>query len=260
MRINTIIGADNFRSNAFRSNYNGLQLMVRKTYSKGLTFNASYAFSKTLDTLSDAFNPRSIRVTDTMNVNYDYGPSDYDMRHRFISSISYDLPIFKENRIAGGWTVNTIISLQTGVPFTVYDGASANDKNKDGRYLDRVVPVSGSPMETVISGSPADGYFNTASWKRYTCPTTENGGLWCNVPLGRNAMYSPGYKNVDFSFSKKFKVTERVGFKLQGGFFNLFNHSNFGVPTGNRNSPTTFGKSTSTYDPRIIQLALRLDF
>jgi hypothetical protein len=263
VRPNPNVAMDNYRSNAFRSNYNGLQLMLRKTYSQGLTFNASYAFSKTLDTLSDAFNPRGgsgFRVADTMNVNYDYGPSDYDMRHRFISAISYDLPIFKENRIAGGWTVNTIISLQSGVPFTVYDGSSANDKNKDGYNIDRVVPVSGSPMESVTGSSPADGYFNKASWARYTCPTTENGGLWCNVPIGRNSMYSPGYQNVDFSFSKKFKVTERLAVKLQGGFFNLFNHANFGVPGGNRNSSSTFGKSTSTYSPRIVQLALRLDF
>ncbi|MGD0922938.1 MAG: hypothetical protein ABSA70_14425, partial [Terriglobia bacterium] len=61
------------------------------------------------------------------------------------------------------------------------------------------------------------------------------------------------------SFSKKFGITERVALKLQGGAFNLLNHANFGLPTGNRNSGT-YGMSTGTYAPRIIQLALRLDF
>jgi len=259
-RINPNIGADNFRTNAFRSNYNSLQLLVRKTYSKGLAFNVSYTYAKTLDTLSDLFNPRSVFVTDSMNVNYDYGPSDYDMRHRFLTVVSYDLPIFKGNRFAGGWTVGTIISLQSGVPFTVYDSASANDRNKDGRYSDRIVPVEGvAPMSTLTEKSPADGYFDTAQWARYTCPATVNDGLWCNVPIGRNSMYAPSYQNVDFRFSKKFGITEKVALRLQGSAFNLLNRANFGLPTGNRNS-STFGMSTSTYDPRIIQLALRLDF
>jgi hypothetical protein len=258
-RINPNIGADNFRTNRFLSNYHGLQASVRKTYSHGLSFNASYTYAKALDNLSDLFNYRSVAVTDTMNVLYDYGPSDYDMRHRFLTVVSYDLPFFKDNRFAGGWTINTILTLQGGVPFTVYDSSSANDKNKDGRYSDRIVPTSGAPMSTVLSGSPADGYFDTSKWARYTCPATVNDGLWCNVPIGRNSMYGPSYQNIDFSFSKKFGITEKVALKLQGGAFNLLNRPNFRLPTGNRNS-SNFGKSTSTYDPRIIQLALRLDF
>jgi len=258
--ISTVIGADNFRTNAFRSNYNALQLSVRKTYTKGLAFNASYTYAKTLDTLSDVFNLRAPRVTDTMNVNYDYGPSDYDMRHRFITAVSYDLPIFKGNRIAGGWTVNTIISLQSGVPFTVYNSSSSYDRNKNGYNNDRIVTVGGvAPMSTLTGKSPADGYFDTTAWANYVCPASVNGGLWCNVPLGRNSMYGPSYQNVDFSFSKKFGITERIALRLQGGFFNLFNHPNFRPPSGNKNS-SLFGKSTSTFDPRIVQLALRLDF
>jgi hypothetical protein len=259
-RINPNIGADNFRTNAFRSNYHSLQLLVRKTYSKGLAFNVSYTYSKTLDTLSDLFNFRTGNVTDTMNVNYDYGPSDYDMRHRFLAVVSYDLPIFKGNRFAGGWTVNTIISQQSGVPFTVYDSASAYDRNKDGRYFDRLVTVGGvAPMSTLTGKSPADGYFDTSKWARYTCPATVNDGLWCNVPLGRNAMYGPSYQNVDFSFSKKFGITEKVALRLQGSALNTLNHANFRLPTGNRNS-STFGSSVATFSPRVIQLAVRLDF
>jgi hypothetical protein len=262
-RINNNIGADNYRNNAFMSNYHGLQMAVRKTYSRGLSFNASYSYAKALDNLSDLFNARNaLAVTDTMNVHYDYGPADFDLRHRFIASASYDLPFFKGNRFAGGWTLNGIVSLQGGVPFSVYDSSSSNDRNRDGRYLDRIVPVEGvAPMSTVTSGnSPADGYFDTTKWARYTCPATVNDGLWCNVPIGRNSMYGPSYQNVDFSFSKKFGITEKVSLKLQGGAFNALNHANFGQPTGNRNVPSTFGRSTTTFSPRVIQLALRLDF
>jgi hypothetical protein len=259
-RINNNIGADNYRSNAFMSNYHSLQMLVRKTYSRGLSFNASYSYAKTLDNLSDLFNYR-VAMADTMNVHYDYGPSDFDMRHRFLTVVSYDLPLFKGNRFAGGWTINTILSLQGGVPFNVYDSSSANDRNRDGRYFDRIVPVGGvAPMSTVTSTSPADGYFDTTKWARYTCPATVNQGLWCNVPIGRNSMYGPSYQNVDFSFSKKFGITEKVSLKLQGSAFNALNRSNFGLPTGNRNTGVLFGKSVSTFDPRVIQLALRLDF
>jgi len=259
-RINNNIGADNFRSNAFMSNYHGLQMLVRKTYSRGLSFNASYSYAKTLDTLSDLFNWRTGNVGDTMNVKYDYGPSDFDMRHRFITSASYDLPLFKGNRFAGGWTINAILSLQGGVPFTAYDSSSSNDRNRDGRYFDRIVPVGGvAPMSTVTSTSPADGYFDTTEWARYTCPATVNQGLWCNVPIGRNSMYGPSYQMVDFSFSKKFTLKENVALRLQGSAFNTLNHTNFRLPTGNRNSGD-FGNSVATFSPRVIQLALRLDF
>lgn len=259
-RVNASIGADNFRSNAFKSNYNGLQLSLRKAYGVGVQFNASYTYSKALDTLSDMFNPRAgLSVTDSMNRSYDYGPADFDLRHRFIGSVSYDLPFFKQNRFAGGWMVNTIVTLQTGVPFTPY--SSARDLNKDGRTIDRIVTVGGvAPKSTLTGKSPADGYFDKTKWQNYVCPSTVNSGLWCNAPIGRNSMYGPSYQNVDFNVSKRFKVTERVALRLQGSFFNLFNHANFGLPSNNMRYTSTFGLSLATYDPRVTQLALRLDF
>ena len=72
-------------------------------------------------------------------------------------------------------------------------------------------------------------------------------------------MTGPGYWNTDLGISKKFKVTERAAFTLQGNFFNLFNHPNFGLPSGNQSSGS-FGKSTSAFAARVTQLALRFDF
>jgi len=259
-RPNPNIGADNYRSNDYSSNYHGLQLTVRKAFSGGLGFNASYTWSKALDTISDAFNNRnSATVTDPQNIRYDYGPADFNLKHRFVTSVSYDLPFFKQNRWIGGWSVNSIISVQSGVPFSPY-ASSANDRNRNGLATDRVVPVSGSPMDTTTGGNPADGYFDPALWTRYTCPASVNGGLWCDVPIGRNSMTGPGYANVDLGINKKFKISERFALSFQGNFFNLFNHANFGLPGRNLSSPGSFGKSTSTFSPRVTQLALRLDF
>jgi hypothetical protein len=266
-RINPNIGADNYRSNDYSSNYHALQLTVRKTFSSGLAFNASYTFSKALDTISDAFNSReAATVTDTMNIKNDYGPADFYIKHRFVTNFSYDLPFLKQNRWLGGWGINSIISVQSGVPFTPYSSSGKYDLNKNGLNTDRLVPTTAAGA-TYTGGNPADGYFNTADWGKaangsityYQCPASINNGQWCDAPIGRNSMIGPGYANVDFNVTKAFKVNERAKFTFQANFFNLFNRANFGLPTTNITS-SSFGKSTSTYDPRITQLALRFDF
>lgn len=262
-RISPIIGADNYRSNSYASNYHAVQATLRKNYTNGVGFNVNYTYSKALDYLSDVFNARAggARPTDSMNPKLDYGLADFDMKHRFVGTISYELPFMKNNRWVGGWTVNTLFSVQSGVPFSPYSSSSRYDLNKDGINTDRIVYVgSGKPMNSVTgNSSPATGYFNTADWKRYVCPTSVNQGLWCSAPIGRGTLISPGYRNVDLGVSKKFKITEHSALQLQANFFNVLNHPNFEVPTFNSSSPT-FGTSTSTFDPRITQLAVRLDF
>lgn len=260
-RISSAMVADNFRTSGFWSNYYGLQLSVRKTYSNGLSFMGNYTWSKTMDTLSDVFNLRGGRVTDVMNIGYDYGPADFDLRHRFVGNLVYDLPFFKENRWIGGWSLSTIVSIQTGAPFSPYNGASGYDLNKDGNANDRIVTVGGiSPASTVTGKEAPNGYFDTTKWTRYTCPTSVNSGIWCNAPIGRNNMTGPGFWNQDLGITKRFKITESKSFSLAGNFFNLYNHPNFSVPTANQNS-STFGKSLSMAgSPRITQLSLRFDF
>ncbi|MBN2319957.1 MAG: TonB-dependent receptor [Acidobacteria bacterium] len=260
-RINPNIGADNYRNNNFESDYHALQLTVRKRYSAGLGFNASYTWSRAYDNLSDLFNGRGTDEgpTNVLNPMDDYGLSDYHMRHRFVTTFSYELPFLREHRYLGGWNIHTIITLQSGVPFTPFN--SNADLNKDGRYTDRVVYTgSGSPMNSVYdSGSPADGYFDPDMWADYECPADVNDGLWCNSPQPRNSMTGPGYKNVDFGIQKRFKVTETVRMSLQGNFFNFFNHANFDYPEENI-AASSFGRSTATFDPRVTQIAIRLDF
>jgi hypothetical protein len=262
-RINTTIGADNYRNNNFSSNYHAMQLTVRRNYAAGLGFNASYTWARSLDNLSDLFEGRGPTngPTDTMNPKSDYGPADFHMKHRFVGTFSYELPFFKAHKILGGWNINTIITLQSGVPFTPYSTSSAYDLNKDSRLTDRIVYTgSGSPMDSVSGvGSPADSYYDTDMWARYTCPATVNDGLWCNPPSTRGSLTGPGYKNVDFQIQKQIRITEEVKLSLIGNFFNVFNHTNFGNPSSNDTS-SSFGRSIDAYSPRITQLAFRFDF
>jgi hypothetical protein len=263
-RVNPNIAADNFRSNGYGSNYHGLQLSLRKNYANGLGVTANYTYAKSLDSVSDTFNNRSgERPIDNMNHKYDYGPSDFDVKQRFVSTLSYELPFMKQNRWLGGWGANAIISRQTGRPISPYDSSKSYDLNKDGYLTDRIVPTVAA-KDTIKSGNPAFGYFNTSDWVPYTCPTSVNQGLWCNAPIGRGSLIGPGFANVDFSATKSFKVTESSSFTFQANFFDLFNHPNFGVPDTNFNAPSTFGNSTSTFGDngghRITQLAVRFDF
>jgi len=267
------LGADNFRNNWFSSNYHALQMTLRKNYANGIGMNINYTYSKALDQMSDLFNNRAgAHPTDNQNLRYDYGPADFDTPHRVVATVSYELPFMKQNRWIGGWGVNTITSWAKGHPMSPYSGAASYDLNKDGYHTDRLVPV-GNPSSTVLSSSPGNGYFDPNKWVLYdplgtgvgSCPLNANGGYFCNAPIGRGSLRGPGFVNVDFDVSKKFKITERAALTFQANFFDLFNHVNWNNPDTNiQDLGTTFGQSLTTLQDngghRVTQLALRIDF
>jgi hypothetical protein len=273
-RMNTTIGADNFRSNGYSSNYHSLQASLRKAYSAGLTLQFNYTYSKALDNVSDLFNNGASaagqgRPTDNMDHHVDYGPADFDTRHRIVSIVSYELPFMKSNRFLGGWGTNAIVSYQTGHPWTPFSSSSSYDLNRDGVRSDRIIPVGSVESTYTRDRSPAEGTVDPSLWVRDTCPASVNLGLWCNPTIGRNSVFGPSGANVDFNVSKAFKLTERAKLTFQANFFDLFNHPNFLNPSAgssgsaNRQSGD-FGASRATWGDngghRVTQLALRLDF
>jgi len=272
-RPNPNVNSINLRTNGFGSNYHALQTGVRKRFSNGLQFDANYTYSKAMDEISDTFTPRGVNAainpTDSYNVGLDYGPADFNIKHRFVISYSYDLPFAKGNRWLGGWSVSGIVDAQSGVPFSVFDGGF--DTNGNGTFNDRAALIGTTDQSSVYTNrSPADGYFKTALFGDVTCPASVNSGLWCEGQsvgqLSRNSFTGPKYVDTDFSVAKKFKVTESAGLTFQASFFNLFNHPNFAIPDSNLvDFGTTFGQSTATFAPgqggaRVTQLALRFDF
>ena len=266
-RPNTTIGSDNARGNYFNSNYHALQLQFTKRMSSGLQFQSNYTYSKAMDYVSDAFNNRAavgnngFGTMDIMNYGLDYGPADFDLRHRFVLSLIYDLPFWKSNRWAGGWRVGSIVTMQTGLPFTVYNGSA--DYNGDGKNIDRPDFVgAGKPNAVVFnrSISPADpGYMNISDFADPKLDPAINGGYWRDGNLSRNGLNGPGYANVDLSLAKTFKIKERASLQIQFNFFNTFNRVNFAPPTNNVSDPT-FGMSTADFGSRVGQVAARLDF
>jgi hypothetical protein len=285
-RANASFNNDNARGNYYGSNYKAIELTLRKRFSHGLLLNANYTYAKSLDELSDVFRGRNAAVsaTDVQNLRFDYGPSDFDIRHRVVVSTSYELPIFHGNRWLGGWTTNAIVSWNTGAPIGLLDGS--NDSNKDGILIDRPNFIGSGSVLGAIANKKANGvyqYLDPAQFASaaacFSDPNADtHGGLWCDPNLSRGSVPGPMFANIDFGISKSFKINERMAFRFDANFFDLLNHPNFQNPSvagggancGGGPAPgfgclsSNFGQPTATDGDtgghRVTQLAIRFDF
>lgn len=245
------------------SEYNALQASLTKRFGHGLQFLASYTYSRSIDNASADNNVGAESELEPLpgnqqNLATQVGPSDFDRTHRFVFSGVYDLPKFYDGNshlasgIANNWETDGILTLQTGLPYSVIcsDGSSLNN------YAD-VVP--GQPLVT-SSGSTVsrlNDYFNASAFTG--CSEAAN-----VLPFGdaaRNLLRGPGQKNVDFSVVKFFSITEKSQLQFRAEFFNIFNFVNFAQPNNNLFVPETFGRITATSaGPRIIQFAMKYSF
>jgi hypothetical protein len=195
-------------------------------------------------------------------------------------SFDYDLPFYHGNMWLGGWTVNSIVSWNTGSPIGLVDATGGGrDANKDGINSDRPEFIGPGSVKGAIVGKEVNGQYQYLDYSQFAVSTTclnpsVNSGLWCDPNLSRNAIPGPMYANIDFGVSKSFKINERMAFRFDANFFDLLNHPNFENPgvggtgndfgAGDPNAGGTFGTSTATYGNggghRVTQLALRFDF
>ncbi len=253
-----------FRS-AGRSNYNSLQARAEKRFSHGLTFLASYTWAHALDIASNA----DLGAQNGGDFRYfkdpqaEYGNSDFDIRHRFVFSYLYELPVghgrrvFGDvngvaNQIIGGWQIGGITSVSSGNWFTILDDNGV--ANSDGQQRPDLI---GDPRATPCVPNT---FFNTCA---FADPAA---GSFGNVH--RNSVQGPGYQIWDFSLFKNFPISERTKLEFRAEFFNVFNHPNLQfAKSGPQNSINTttfgtpeFGFLTAARDPRQIQLALKLSF
>ena len=249
-------------NNGSYSRYHALLMKVEKRYSHGLSFLASYTFSHTLDNASDA-NLGSFHAGDTFrdprHLNWEYGNSDFDVRHRFVFSWIYDLPVGtgkayggQMSRLAdaflGGWQVNGIWALQSGywfTPFGVNDSCYCNDGNASSLRPDAIGNANTGP-KTV------DEWFNLSAFD-INVPDGRHGNA------GRNPILGPGLSNLDLGLHKAFRFTETKRLEFRAEFFDLPNHPNWDRPVidyGNDNVDKILTSRTS----REIQLALKFIF
>ncbi|HUA99791.1 MAG TPA: carboxypeptidase regulatory-like domain-containing protein [Terracidiphilus sp.] len=230
------------------SNYSALWASLEKRLGSSIQFNTSYTWSKSLD-----YNSYNLASTsygtpqNSLDPRGDYGPSDFDVRDRWVFSGVYALP-FGHNRLDQGWLFSAISSLQTGNPFTVHTTLANNGvagltrPNVVGRISYSYAHASNGNIQYIpqaICGTPVSGC-------AFSSPGTGFGDE------SRGEYTGPGFEDVDIAVQKNTKITERLSFQLRTDAFNLMNHPNFGQPSSSftpGSSSSTFGQLTSTRFP-----------
>jgi hypothetical protein len=230
------------------TNYNAFQTKIEKRYSKGVTFIASYAWSKTMS-LGD-----SSGVQNPLNWRADYAPSGQDMRQHFVGSAIYALPFGHGKTwgahwspaieaILGGWSGGPILTVDSGTPLNL---SVVGDPSNTGQQ-DRPDVVGAWQL----ANPTVHEWFNTAAFVANYKYTYGN--------AGRNILLTPGLVNLDFGAHKSFRITERVNAQLRVESFNLTNTPALGAPNtqvGNQ----LFGQISSAGAARENQIGLKVIF
>jgi hypothetical protein len=252
------------------ANYNALQLRAEKRYSSGLTFHTSFNYQRN-NSIGYSINeggPYGTNYTqDPRNRQADYGRSQIDQRFRFVFSHVYELPFFRNSTgftrlFLGGWAVNGIIQLTSGLPVTV--GQTGDSQNTGAQSAPRPHIVAGQKVDRVMEGRSIDRWFNTAAFVRSKCDGCAGEGIYLGPKGYGNAGVSlfdaPAHKTWDFALFKEFLIKE--GHKLQFRYeaFNFLNTPQFNAPDRSLGS-ATFGRISSTIiNNREMQFGLKYMF
>lgn len=256
------------------STYHGLTAIFRQRTYKGLDAQIGYTWAHSMDTSNDANGGGTAMIQN--NLKADYANSNWDIRNRFVGTVTYALPEFHKlgaigNSLLGGWHANTIVTLQSGIPFNI--------SIQDDRA--HVLNIGTQRPNFVTEGSANCGIgtrINNTNCINRAAYTLPNPGTFGNIH--RNALKGPGFRNVNFSLFKDFQIYERFKIQLRAETFNLFNSSNPGNPNSTlptavidpvtrvaTNTPnfsgSNFGTITSAatgYTPRVLQLAGKINF
>ncbi len=247
-----------FRNNIGNSTYHAFQAHLEKRFSAGLTLTAAYTFSKLIDDASSVFDASILTgpianfpVADSYNRRLEKDVSNGDIPHAFSSGFVYELPFEKRlsgwrNTLEGGWEIAGVIRIQSGLPLAVTQVTNFNAFAGYGTQRpDRV----GNPV--LDSGRSASRWFNTAAFAIAPQFTIGNSS--------RNPVRGPGYQAADLMAGKTFAVTERAKLEFRAEAFNVSNTPPLGQPNGVAGSPA-FGSITSAFDPRVFELALKVNF
>jgi len=265
------LGFFNYLSNRSNSNYNSLQVTLTRRYSHGLYLLAGYTYAHAIDTATS--NLASV-PPDSNNYSEERGNGDYDIRHRFTLSATYDLPAVKTKwQMLEGWQATSIVNLQSGEPFTLVD--FNDDISATGEFNDRwnmQGPASNihwsqfTPL-TSFNFNDQNGNFVDANpaclavadpgqLQNFGC--YQAGSTIITPPaagtqgdMARNIFRGPRFTNWDFSLTKLWKLNERFKLQFRGEFFNILNHANFDVFTMNNDLSIPSNVGTVVFTPDV---------
>lgn len=234
------------------SDYHAMQVVFRQRMKHGLSFNANYTWSHSLDDAPGVFGA----FQDDHNWLLDYGNSDFDVRHNIEMDTSYQIPGAPHipKVIGSGWQLNVIGTIRSGFPYSVSCGCDPLRVGQTNGRADLVSGVSTTPANYILPT-------NQLNLAAFVAPVGHYGSL------GRNALRGPGAVNFDTSLFKDFSITERHKVQFRAELFNVFNHPQFSNPNAALNNLPFFGQSTSTVrtiesfnTQRQVQFALRYSF
>ncbi len=277
-----------------RAQYDGLLIKAEtKSARHGLYALVSYTWSRTFDSGmadGDGTTPGAIYWPLPGTKKLDWGLSQLNLNDQFTASVLYELPFGKgkryggdwstvPNAVFGGWQVNVIQKATSGFPLFIVDSSNGNfggpgvsgvNFQWNGSSLNRPNEVGDPNKPGPVAANPGCAY--TPPTRVHTLQNWFNPCAFMSAPVGelgtatRAPLYGPRFVNTDFSAFKNFHVHDGVNLQFRAEFFNLFNHSQFGLSGSgigmqDINSTSTFGQVNETVnDPRVIQFALRLDF
>jgi hypothetical protein len=219
------------------SHYHSLQTSLSQQNFHGWTNQITYTWSHSIDTASDSqdYVPNAAESQDGTNTNAEKGPSNFDLRNRFVWSSSYDLPKWQSlGRMGEGWMLSGVLTVASGHPFSM-NYNTTDDYSGSGSFVDR--PDVVGPLQ--YNKSDPTQYLNLNS---FAIPCTANGtgsgfAFDTCIPgtrhfgnLGRNGLVGPNYRNFDLAISKETRITEHLKLVFRADAYNLLNHPNFASP------------------------------
>ncbi|HWE52187.1 MAG TPA: TonB-dependent receptor [Bryobacteraceae bacterium] len=250
------LGNDDYESSVGNSVYNSFQATLRHS---ARTFSVlfGYTYSKSIDeasALGDTVNPFDYKSTRAL--------SAWDLRHNLVASYEYQLPVAKLTKkvplLTQGWSISGITRISSGFPVTI---RSNNDNSLQGsipngvnNYSLDTADSNGLPLS--LNGNPRNGlpYFDPLAFSDSALGSPGN--------ASRRSFYGPGEFNTDLALLKNLKFADKRSAQLRIEAFNVFNHAEFFGPAavqGNIDSPT-FGQVIKAASPRLVQIALKIEF
>jgi Carboxypeptidase regulatory-like domain len=238
--------------------FNAMTLRLARRFSHGISFDANYTLSKSMDDASDTgtTNAEYNLPQDPFAMSQEKALSSFDHRQRFTANAVYNLPFARTagplHAILGGWRLAGIFTTQTGAPFTVNLSSAA------GQNVSPIGLVSGNNLERPnLVGNPNGGSQTAGEWfntEAFAIPAQNAFGN-----SGRNVVTGPGLTTLDLSLQKETILHERVKLQLRWDVYNSLNHANFNLP-GRIFGAANFGVVSSAGDPREMQVAAKVLF
>jgi carboxypeptidase family protein/TonB-dependent receptor-like protein len=252
-----------YRNNVGNTSYHALQAKFEKRLSRGVAFLVSYTRSKLIDDAGSVFDASILTgpvanfpVADSFNRALERDLSTGDIPNVFVTSFTYELPMGKgrghnlsgiADKLFGGWNINGMILLQSGMPFPVTQITNFNAFAGFGTQRPNILsdPTLGTDDRTT------DRWFDTSAFAVAPQFTLGN--------ASRNPVRGPGYSTADIAFIKRTYLGEVINFEFRTEIFNLTNTPPLGNPNGVLGN-AAFGTITTAGDPRVIQFGLKLNF